>query len=411
MADVSRGVQLPASSQNSMSSTERDALHLRDMTSHSLINDTPSSLPAAPRRKPVPGKGFQKTRRGCFICKRRRVKCSEHRPECQGCRRMRSPCVYPAVVLPDPRTVPSAPTVKVCLDHLRFFHHFLAEAYPPHPYGASTVWQDVAALSHQYDFLASSILALAAQHLTVTNKADYSMQALNLRISAIKGLNDALSQPCNTAADADARCAAIIALTFQSTYMPDGLMEFLAMIRGWMLIATTLVTGHETSIFRHFTRASWVGSMERYIEEQHETKYDMPTEDFLASLGIVQPLLQGKAELEYLSSLVKLAVLSKTSPRDALLEIVFYYASTNKMTDKDHASFTAPSNYGAQVLLAHFLVLNHMLEQCFLGATNRHFSFSKKITRSWILDIGRRLPDGFQSYMMWPLGQARDITV
>lgn len=92
---------------------------------------------------------LQRGTRGCFNCKRRRVKCSEHRPECQGCRRMHSPCVYPAVVLPDPRTVPPASTAKVCLDHLRFFHHFLAEAYPPHPYGASTVWQDVAALSHQ----------------------------------------------------------------------------------------------------------------------------------------------------------------------------------------------------------------------------------------------------------------------
>lgn len=144
------------------------------------------------------------------------------------------------------------------------------------------------------------------------------MQALNLRISAIRGLNDALSQPCNTATDADARCAAIIALTFQSTYMPDGLMEFIAMIRGWMLISTTLVTGHQTSLFRRFTRASWVGSMERYIEEQQETKSDMPTEDFLASLGMLQPLLQGKAELQYLSTLVKLALLSKTSPRDGL---------------------------------------------------------------------------------------------
>lgn len=62
--------------------------------------------------------------------------------------------------------------------------------------------------------------------------------------------------------------------------------------------------------------------------------------------------------------------------------MVFYYALTNKMTDEDYASFTAPSNYGAQVLLAYFLVLNHMLEQCFFGATSRRFSFSKKITRS-----------------------------
>ncbi|KAF4500421.1 C6 transcription factor [Fusarium agapanthi] len=276
----------------------------------------------------------------------------QHRPECQGCRRMPLPCVYPAAVLPDPQTVPSAPTVKVCLDHLRVFHHFLAEGYPPHPYGASAVWQDVAALSHQvshaanlatdavsdsnpqYDFLASSILALAAQHLTVSNKGDYSVQALNLRISAIRGLNDALSLPCHTAAYADARYAAIIGLTFQSTYMPDGL--------------------------------DGVHSNDAWMD----------------------------AHLDY----------------STLLEMVFYYALTNKMTDEDYASFTDPSNYGAQILLAHFLVLNHMLEECFLSTTGRRFPFSEQITRSWILNIGTCLPDGLQRYIMWPLGQARDLS-
>lgn len=265
---------------------------------------------------------------------------------------MRLPCLYPAAVLPDPRTVPSAPTVKVCLDHLRFFHHFLAEAYPPHPYGASAVWQDVAALSHkvrlfvnlaldvileavsdsnpQNEFLASSILALAAQHLTVSNKADYSVQALNLRISAIRGLNDALSQPCHTAADAHARYVAIIGLTFQSTYMPDGLMESIAMMRGWMLISTTLVTDHRTSMFRQFTRESWVGSMERYMEEQHEITDDMVIEDFLASLRILQPLLRGKAELQYLSRLEGLALLSKASPRDGFF---FFLSSPSNLTN------------------------------------------------------------------------------
>jgi hypothetical protein len=215
------------------------------------------------------------------------------------------------------------------------------------------VWQDVAALSHkvslfvnltldviledvsdsksQYEFLASSILALAAQHLTVSNKADYSLQALNLRISAIRGLNDALSQSCHTAADADARYAAIIALTFQSTYMPDGLMDFIAMMRGWMLISTTLVTDHQTSMFRQFTRESWVGSMEKYIEGQHETKDDMVTEDFITSLRILQPLLRGKAELQYLSRLVGLALLSRESPRDGLF--FFSLASLSNLTN------------------------------------------------------------------------------
>ncbi|KAF4947931.1 hypothetical protein FSARC_13863 [Fusarium sarcochroum] len=252
--DNSMAVWLPApdeiSTYSTASSTPNSMLQPFDVSSNSLTNDmtTGASPQEAPRRRPVPGRGFRKTRRGCFNCKRRRVKCSEHRPECLGCRRMSLDCVYPACVLPDPRTIPSAPT---------------------------------------YEFLASSILALAAQHLTVFNKADYSVQALGLRISAIKGLNDALSQPCRTAADADARYAAIIGLTFQSSYMPDGLMEFVAMMRGWMVISTTLVTDPRASMFRQFTRESYVESIQEHVKEQYKSRDDTVVEGFLASLRIL----------------------------------------------------------------------------------------------------------------------------
>ncbi|PNP83821.1 hypothetical protein FNYG_02509 [Fusarium nygamai] len=151
--------------------------------------------------------------------------------------------------------------------------------------------------------------------------------------------------------------------------------------------------------------------MEKFVEEQHGTTDDIVIEDFLASLKVLQPLLQGQAERQYLSRLETLALLSKTSPRDALMEMVFCYALTNKMTDEDYSSFTDPSNYRAQILLAHFLVLNHMLEECFLSTSSRWFAFSKQISRSWIMNIGSRLPDGLQRYLMWPLGQAMDLSV
>lgn len=100
------------------------------------------------RRKPVPGKGHRKSRRGCYNCKRRRVKCPEGRPECQHCSRMGLACVYP----PPPKihaTLPATPTAGLDLDHLRFFHHFLVSAHPPLPSGVSTVWHSVAALAHE----------------------------------------------------------------------------------------------------------------------------------------------------------------------------------------------------------------------------------------------------------------------
>lgn len=136
------------------------------------------------RNKPVPRKGHTKSRRGCYTCKRRKVKCSEKLPECDNCTRIGLICEYPEPPNPSalsrlvtasrhgPRasrrddatteaamvllTTPYAPissspslmTPTFNLDDLRFFHHFLVAAYPPLPVQADSVWNNVAALSH-----------------------------------------------------------------------------------------------------------------------------------------------------------------------------------------------------------------------------------------------------------------------
>lgn len=100
------------------------------------------------RRKPIPGKGHRKSRRGCYNCKRRRVKCPGGKPECQHCSRIGLACSYPPP--PDVRLArPPTPASNINHDHLRFFHHFLVAAHPPLPYGASDVWQKVATWTHE----------------------------------------------------------------------------------------------------------------------------------------------------------------------------------------------------------------------------------------------------------------------
>jgi hypothetical protein len=46
------------------------------------------------RRKPVPRKGHTKSRRGCFNCKRRRIKCNEKHPRCNHCIKAGLQCEY-----------------------------------------------------------------------------------------------------------------------------------------------------------------------------------------------------------------------------------------------------------------------------------------------------------------------------
>ncbi|KAL6890072.1 hypothetical protein GGI43DRAFT_430770 [Trichoderma evansii] len=368
------------------------------------------SLPLKRKKKPVPGKGFNKSRRGCFNCKKRRVKCSEAIPECRGCNRMGLICVYPESHLPTPKilhsTKSSSPKSSVKLDHLRFYHHFLVEAYPPRPHGSEKVWHRVAAMSHEYEFLANAILGLSAQHLTLFHGADYSIQALDLRVAAINGLNEALSQPCLTATDADARYAAIMALTYQSGYMPDTMIEFIKMLRGWMFIQTKVVPDLEMSIFRSFTREAFVGSMKQHIAQQSINKTVIALDDYLASLKIVRTLCQGTAEIKYLSALERLGRLANQSPIEAFLEVVPCYALTNKMTEEEFKAFTESSNSCARILLSHFLMLNYALEQHFFCPTSKHFGFCKEISTTWVVNVAASLPSKFQQHIMWPLGVA-----
>jgi Fungal Zn(2)-Cys(6) binuclear cluster domain len=143
--------------------TEADVLGPLDSAGENEDNDgspsaqTPEvgsdSAPAMnTRRRPVPSKGHRKSRKGCFPCKRRKVKCSEQLPVCRDCSRMDLVCEYPAQSFNPPASSLSSlqmTTKGLKYEDLRFFHHFLAAGLPAQPYGGNEVWVLVAAMSHE----------------------------------------------------------------------------------------------------------------------------------------------------------------------------------------------------------------------------------------------------------------------
>lgn len=80
-----------------------------------------------------------------------------------------------------------------------------------------------------------AMLALGAAHLTLCTTANYSSQALSHRIQAIQSINKMLSRPSFTRHDGDAAMGTLLALVFQSTLMPEGMLDFAAMVRGCKL--------------------------------------------------------------------------------------------------------------------------------------------------------------------------------
>lgn len=214
-----------------------------------------SSSVVVAKRKPIPRKGHTKSRAGCVVCKRRRVKCDEASPECGQCRRLGLECEYLNKKKPasPPESTSLARPLRTApatfdIDDMRFFRHFLFEAYPPLPIDGGPVWHQVSQLIYevspqalwrrisssflQYDFLLHAFLAIGASHLNLLSSADYEKAALKHRVLAIKSLNEHLSKSEMSIPDAEAAFGATLALTFQSAYMPDGLPDFLTMVRG-----------------------------------------------------------------------------------------------------------------------------------------------------------------------------------
>lgn len=129
---------------------------------HSLTCTTPSASgseqSSGVRRRPIPRKGHTKSRRGCFNCKRRKVKCQETLPECGNCTRIGLVCEYPDIRSRQSLVVSTAPSLSTTTlqstptlftpEDMRFFHHFLVNAYPPLPIRGDDIWRQVAPLSH-----------------------------------------------------------------------------------------------------------------------------------------------------------------------------------------------------------------------------------------------------------------------
>lgn len=85
-----------------------------------------------------------------------------------------------------------------------------------------------------------AILGMAASHLELSTGQDLHETAMHHRILAIRGSNKAISQPRRSGSDGDALLGACYALTFQSTYMAEGLPDFFQMVRGCSILSKQL---------------------------------------------------------------------------------------------------------------------------------------------------------------------------
>ncbi|KAM0418738.1 hypothetical protein ACHAPT_012336 [Fusarium lateritium] len=194
-----------------------------------------------------------------------------------------------------------------------------------------------------------------------------------------------------------------MALAFQSSYMPEGMLEFLVMLRGCTVVSHTVIPVLEESIFRGFTAETHTERVLALTPYDHvDAQLGDVVSDALASVSRLRPICHSVLEVKYLSILDRILRLSKTSPVGGFTQICYAYVLFGETNEVEFNHFTERGNYAAQIIMAHFFVIEYILAKIALRPIMESFPFRKAIILAWTREISRKLPSGYEEYIRWP---------
>jgi hypothetical protein len=325
--------------------TTSSTAHNQDATFKTMtLNGSISSKQPRTLAPNLTRRSHKKSRFGCLVCKTRKIKCGEQKPACANCEIKGLECVYPApdhskrskdrdpFITLSKRNVgpvtgtPGTESASFTMLDMRFFHHFLTTAYPHLPIGNDAVWvNDIPSFAEHHQYLMHAILSLGASHLSRLTGVDYRKESLTHRGHAIAGLNTALSQPSRHYGEADAMLAACYALTFQASYMGDGLADFITMVRGCALTTAKIKENEMHTAFNLQPNWHWkvmaprLANLPRVNEILLETGLD--------ALKAIAPLCApNQVESDFHAALTEVLDALRESPQTGYLQFAGLYA-------------------------------------------------------------------------------------
>ena len=209
---------------------------------------------------------------------------------------------------------------------MRLFHHFLTMAYPHLPLGNETVWvNEIPKFAQEHDYLMHAMLALGASHLDrITPVAEHTTKAIVHRGHAMAGLSRALAKNERVYGESDAMVATCYALTFQSTYMSDGLLDFITMVRGCALITGKIREDNSPTAFN--LQPDW------HFKLMEPKMKDLPVvhqhllDNGLLALEEVRPLLITRTDHQFHGALTKVIQGLSRSSREGYTSFILVYA-------------------------------------------------------------------------------------
>jgi hypothetical protein len=168
----------------------------------------------------MPRRSHKKSRSGCKECKKRHIKCDEHRPKCVNCQTANNSCSFEDDYLSAPQSVarsistpsqqqvsvpptpsdswntPSeqTPDINLNIDHLELLHHWVTrtcDSFVEDPARKRLYQTNVVREALKYRFLMLEILGVAAMHIASEAEperaAHYIRRATELQSAAMAG--------------------------------------------------------------------------------------------------------------------------------------------------------------------------------------------------------------------------------
>ncbi|KAL2149606.1 hypothetical protein VTH82DRAFT_8258 [Thermothelomyces myriococcoides] len=398
-------------------------------------------------------RGHTKSRRGCFNCKRRRIKCQETKPACGHCVKQGLKCEYPA--LP---TIAHQPQHKIplfSLQDMRCFQHFLLNCYPHHPIGSEELWlHEIPCLSEKHEFLMHGILGYAASELMATQDPSLAEAALLHRYKAIKAIKKSLAQtvpvelsPCTDSGgetpppaapsssevsrsgppqlppgpppsrshpmfeEGNALIATCFALTYQSVLLEDGLAEYMTFIRGIVIVAIQMYIRGADILF-----APFLGDRSEVLEP-HMRDLPLIKAEWAAravrSLEGLRPLVDGvegrEVEQQYLEMLNKIAKMLSVNSWEAYRALTEHYAWWMLLPHDKFRLLIDPGNQLAILLGAHWISLEQIMttickaEEKAAAKMPRRSNAGVSVGTGWLGYLNKQVDYEYRQYNEWPM--------
>lgn len=87
----------------------------------------------------------------------------------------------------------------------------------------------------------------------------------------------------------------------------------------------------------------------------------------------------------------------------AVADVTAAYNMFGASSNEEFATFADPANHTAQIIVAHFFVIEYMLLGPLFQPIRDSFRFRKRIVAIWVRQVAESLPEELQPNMDWPL--------